>query len=128
MGGLLAGWGLALLLKDAGSTTAAARVGGVAYALSGPLLSLGNLPNLMGGVAWVPLILWAGGLYGLNSICKSSLSQAAGAVLGAARAVEAPPRSFFVHSQLAFPPIVCLWCSCLAASAFLVPPYPSLTV
>ncbi len=36
------------------------------------------------------MILWAGGLYGLNSICKSSLSQAAGAVLGAARAVEKP--------------------------------------
>lgn len=36
------------------------------------------------------MILWAGGLYGLNSVCKSSLSQAAGAVLGAARAVEAP--------------------------------------
>ena len=36
------------------------------------------------------MILWAGGLYGLNSICKSSLSQACGAVLGAARAVEAP--------------------------------------
>ncbi|MCP5088520.1 MAG: UPF0261 family protein [Rhodobacteraceae bacterium] len=36
----------------------------------------------------VQMILWAGGLYGLNSICKASLSQAAGAVLGAARAVE----------------------------------------
>ena len=36
------------------------------------------------------MILWAGGLYGLNSICKSSLSQAAGAVLGAVRAVEKP--------------------------------------
>ncbi|MFK7964853.1 MAG: Tm-1-like ATP-binding domain-containing protein [Burkholderiaceae bacterium] len=33
----------------------------------------------------VQMILWAGGLYGLNAICKSSLSQAAGAVLGAAR-------------------------------------------
>jgi uncharacterized protein (UPF0261 family) len=40
----------------------------------------------------VQMILWAGGLYGLNSICKSSLSQAAGAVLGAARAVEATKR------------------------------------
>ena len=38
----------------------------------------------------IQMILWAGGLYGLNSICKSSLSQAAGAVLGAARAVQAP--------------------------------------
>ena len=38
----------------------------------------------------IQMILWAGGLYGLNSICKASLSQAAGAVLGAARAVEAP--------------------------------------
>ena len=36
----------------------------------------------------IQMILWAGGLYGLNSICKSSLSQAAGAVIGAARAVE----------------------------------------
>ncbi|UWQ91658.1 Tm-1-like ATP-binding domain-containing protein [Rhodobacteraceae bacterium M382] len=40
----------------------------------------------------VQMILWAGGLFGLNSICKASLSQAAGAVLGAARAVEAPKR------------------------------------
>ncbi|MEM7440288.1 MAG: Tm-1-like ATP-binding domain-containing protein [Pseudomonadota bacterium] len=38
----------------------------------------------------VQMILWAGGLYGLNSICKASLSQAAGAVLGAARTVERP--------------------------------------
>ncbi|KMW59851.1 Transcriptional regulator [Candidatus Rhodobacter oscarellae] len=36
------------------------------------------------------MILWAGGLYGLNSVCKASLSQAAGAVLGAARAVQGP--------------------------------------
>ncbi|TNF22900.1 MAG: UPF0261 family protein [Rhodobacteraceae bacterium] len=38
----------------------------------------------------VQFILWAGGLFGLNPLCKSSLSQAAGAVLGAARAVEPP--------------------------------------
>ncbi|MES0885100.1 Tm-1-like ATP-binding domain-containing protein [Roseibium sp. SCP14] len=38
----------------------------------------------------IQMILWAGGLYGLNSICKSSLSQAAGAVLGAAKAAQAP--------------------------------------
>ena len=36
----------------------------------------------------IQMILWAGGLYGLNSICKASLSQAAGAVVGAAQAVE----------------------------------------
>ncbi|MEZ5754911.1 MAG: Tm-1-like ATP-binding domain-containing protein [Paracoccaceae bacterium] len=40
----------------------------------------------------IQMILWAGGLYGLNAICKASLSQAAGAVLGAARAVEPPRR------------------------------------
>ncbi|MFN3955084.1 MAG: Tm-1-like ATP-binding domain-containing protein [Pararhodobacter sp.] len=40
----------------------------------------------------IQMILWAGGLYGLNSICRASLSQAAGAVLGAARAVEKPRR------------------------------------
>ena len=38
----------------------------------------------------IQMILWAGGLFGLNSICKAVLSQAAGAVLGAARAVEKP--------------------------------------
>ncbi len=38
------------------------------------------------------MILWVGGLYGLNSVCKAALSQAAGAVLGAARAVEMPAR------------------------------------
>jgi uncharacterized protein (UPF0261 family) len=40
----------------------------------------------------IQMILWAGGLYGLNSVCKSSLSQAGGAVLGAAKAVETPKR------------------------------------
>ncbi len=33
------------------------------------------------------MILWAGGLYGLNSICRAILSQAAGAILGACRTV-----------------------------------------
>jgi uncharacterized protein (UPF0261 family) len=36
------------------------------------------------------MMLWAGGLYGLNSICKAALSQAAGAVVGAARVAEPP--------------------------------------
>lgn len=49
-----------------------------------PLIPAGRLsPDIQ-------MILWAGGLYGLNSVCKSSLSQAAGAVLGAAKAVERP--------------------------------------
>lgn len=41
----------------------------------------------------VMMILWSGGLYGLNSICKAILSQAAGAVVGAARAVILPTNS-----------------------------------
>lgn len=36
------------------------------------------------------MILWAGGLYGLNDICRSSLAQAAGAVVGACRAARKP--------------------------------------
>jgi len=36
------------------------------------------------------MILWAGGLYGLNSVCKASLSQVAGAVLGACRSATRP--------------------------------------
>jgi uncharacterized protein (UPF0261 family) len=34
------------------------------------------------------MVLWAGGLHGLNSLCRSTLSQAAGAVMGAVRCVE----------------------------------------
>lgn len=49
-----------------------------------PLIPPERLP------ADVQMILWAGGLYGLNSVCKASLSQAAGAVLGAARAAQRP--------------------------------------
>lgn len=36
------------------------------------------------------MILWAGGLYGINSICRSVLSQACGAVVGAAKTAEKP--------------------------------------
>ena len=36
------------------------------------------------------MILWAGGLYGLNPICRAVLSQACGAVVGAAKAAERP--------------------------------------
>ena len=38
----------------------------------------------------IQMILWAGGLYGLSSVCKSALSQAAGAVLGACQTVLPP--------------------------------------
>ena len=38
----------------------------------------------------IQMVLWAGGLYGLNSLCRSSLSQAAGSVVGAARAAVPP--------------------------------------
>ncbi len=41
----------------------------------------------------IQMILWAGGLYGMNSICQSSLAQAAGAVVGSAKAAVAPDRS-----------------------------------
>lgn len=36
------------------------------------------------------MVLWAGGLYGLNSLCKSALAQGVGAVAGAVRAAIAP--------------------------------------
>lgn len=37
------------------------------------------------------MVLWSGGLYGLNGICRSTLAQAAGAAVGAARTAR-PPR------------------------------------
>ncbi|NBN65421.1 Tm-1-like ATP-binding domain-containing protein [Pannonibacter tanglangensis] len=39
------------------------------------------------------MILWAGGLYGLNETCRAVLSQACGAVVGAARSAQPPRRS-----------------------------------
>ncbi len=36
------------------------------------------------------MLLWAGGLYGLNSLCRSTLALGAGAVVGAARAARPP--------------------------------------
>ncbi len=39
------------------------------------------------------MILWAGGLYGLNPICQAVLSQACGAVVGAARSGIRPDNS-----------------------------------
>lgn len=36
------------------------------------------------------MVLWAGGLYGLNSLCRSALAQAAGAAMGACRSAAAP--------------------------------------
>ncbi|WP_158839215.1 Tm-1-like ATP-binding domain-containing protein [Polaribacter sp. L3A8] len=36
------------------------------------------------------MMLWSGGLYGINKICKAVLSQACGAVLGAAKSTQKP--------------------------------------
>lgn len=65
----------------------------------------------------VQMILWAGGLYGLNSICKAVLSQAAGAVVGATRAVE-PPR----HTR----PLVGMTSLGKSALRYMVPLKPAL--
>jgi len=63
----------------------------------------------------IMMILWAGGLYGLNSICRSVLSQAAGAIAGAVRAVEPPQRNKPVIGMSG------LGTSCLNYTATLVP-------
>jgi len=49
-----------------------------------PMIPPARLP------ADIQMILWAGGLHGLSSVCKSALSQAAGAVLGACRTALPP--------------------------------------
>lgn len=69
-------------------------------------LPLGCPKVVLSTIAYSPLIpperippdlimrLWAGGLYGLNRLCKTALAQAAGAVMGAcqARPAEDDPR------------------------------------
>jgi len=66
----------------------ALRIGVATHVIStvafSPMIPLARLP------ADIQMILWAGGLYGLSSVCKSALSQAAGAVLGACRTAVPP--------------------------------------
>ncbi|MEX0283870.1 MAG: Tm-1-like ATP-binding domain-containing protein [Paracoccaceae bacterium] len=50
----------------------------------------------------IQMILWAGGLYGLNDICMATLSQAAGAVYGAAQAVVKPDPDRPVIGMMSF--------------------------
>lgn len=66
-------------------------------------LPLGCPKVVLSTIAYSPLIppnrippdlimrLWAGGLYGLNRLCKAALGQAAGAVVGACQARSAEP-------------------------------------
>jgi uncharacterized protein (UPF0261 family) len=61
------------------------------------------------------MILWAGGLYGLNSICETVLSQASAAIVGAARASVKPP------ARRPLIGITSLGKSCLQYMAFLIP-------
>ncbi len=61
------------------------------------------------------MVLWAGGLYGLNSLCQSALSQAAGAAVGAVRAAQLPQ----AHQPLVG--ITSLGKSCLAYMVTLKP-------
>jgi uncharacterized protein (UPF0261 family) len=61
------------------------------------------------------MILWAGGLYGLNDVCRSTLAQAAGAVVGACRAA-APPAGLRPHVAISS-----LGKSCVSYMVRLVP-------
>ncbi len=123
--------GLALQLYEAGEADALLALGGTMgtdLALDvAAALPLGVPKFVVSTVAYSQLIpperlapdlmmiLWAGGLYGLNSICKSVLSQAAGAVAGAALASVKPQRQKPVIA------ISSLGKSCLSYMVRLVP-------
>ena len=55
----LAGMGLYLLLRRWGRSPAASWVGAAAFMLGGYLVSIGNFPNNLQTVAWVPWLFWA---------------------------------------------------------------------
>ncbi len=55
----LAGIGTWLLLRRWGASAPAAWLGAVAFALGGFFVSLGNFPNNLQTVAWVPWLFWA---------------------------------------------------------------------
>lgn len=56
----------------------------------------------------IQMMLWVGGLYGLNWVCKSSLSRAGAAMFGAAHAVGPPVAKASVIGM------ACLGSSCLS--------------
>jgi len=55
---LLAGWAMFLLARRLGWGDAGALFSGLAFALSGFMLSLGNLLNMLNSAAWLPLTAW----------------------------------------------------------------------
>lgn len=55
----LAGVGLYLLLRRWGRSAAASWVGAAAFMLGGYLVSIGNFPNNLQTVAWIPWLFWA---------------------------------------------------------------------
>jgi hypothetical protein len=55
----LAGAGLFLLLRRWGRSPAASWVGAAAFMLGGYLVSIGNFPNNLQTVTWVPWLFWA---------------------------------------------------------------------
>jgi uncharacterized protein (UPF0261 family) len=61
------------------------------------------------------MILWAGGLYGLNSVCTTILSQAAGAIVGACKSLVTP------RSERPLVAISSLGKSCLSYMVSLAP-------
>ena len=65
------------------------------------------------------MVLWAGGLYGLNSLCKSALAQGAGAVVGAMQA--ALPPFFGQHAGRPLVGMTSLGKSCLTYMVTLKP-------
>lgn len=54
----LAGLATWLVLRDAGASRSAALIGAALFATSGYMASLGNLINLLGSAAFMPLTLW----------------------------------------------------------------------
>ncbi len=100
---------LARSLADAGEVHGMLAIGGTMatdLALDvAAILPLGFPKCIASTVAFSPLLpaqricpdvmmmLWAGGLYGLNAICKSVLSMAAGAIVGACQARDTQAKS-----------------------------------
>lgn len=67
------------------------------------------------------MVLWAGGLYGLNSLCKSALAQAAGAVVGAVNAKAWLDDSLAVQKKKPLIGMTSLGKSCLSYMVNLKP-------
>lgn len=103
----IAALGTFAFLRRRGLPPPAAALGAAVFTLSGPTVSMLNLPNLSWSVAWMPWVLWScearragdprpvsiAATFALQALCGEPVTWAATGVLAAAGILRPPPEA-----------------------------------